>query len=262
MGRIILAVLLLAPSILWDYFTWMIRYSKHPENTPLLKRYKKCRDLVCHAIRRLRIQPIILGEENIVDGSACYIGNHLSALDCLPLFYAFKNKPISFVAKIEVSKIPFVSKVFKSSDGLFLDRNDLRQGLKVMAKVQESLANNKTNYCIFAEGTRNQDQMKLILPFHHGTFRAPMKARVPIVPIVNYGSFTGLSGKHRWKKYPTITKFLKPIMPEEYEGKSTEEVAQMVAEIVQKDLSFNLRREYHKLICDNRYKDYSPYEIY
>lgn len=262
MGRLILAVIFLFPSVIWDYFAWMIRYSKHPSKTPLLKRYNKCRKLIRVAIKRLRIKSVIIGKENIVDGSACYIGNHLSALDCLPIIDAFDNIPISFIAKIEISAMPFVAKVFKASDGIFLDRNDLKQGLRVMMTVQDKLSKGETSYFIFPEGTRANDQMALLLPFHNGTFRAAMKARVPIVPVVSFGSFTCLSTKHHWKQYPTITKFLKPIMPDEYENKSTEEIANLVSSLIQKELAFNVREQYHKILFDSKNKGYSPYKIY
>lgn len=262
MGRLILACICLLPCLLWDYFTWMIRYSRHPEKTPLMTRYKKCKRIICYVYKRLKMDPIILGKENMVKGSACYIGNHLSALDCMPLFFAFNERPISFVAKIEIEKYPFVARVFKAGDGLFLNREDLKQGLRVMMKVEERLAKGETSYFIFAEGTRNVDQMRRVLPFHHGTFRAAMKAQVPIVPTVSYGSFLVLTLKHHWRKYPTITKFLKPIMPEEYANMSTQEVANLVYSRIEKELSFSVKKYYYDILIKNNLRNYSPYRIY
>ena len=72
----------------------------------------------------------------------------------------------------ELEDKPFAGKVITGIDGLFLDRNDLKQSLRIMMKVEDDLKNRKDkNWIIFPEGTRNKDPMKNVKEFHHGTFR-------------------------------------------------------------------------------------------
>lgn len=249
MWHILRAVFILAPRIIFSYFAWMLSYSKKNSKIPVSKRYKKVRTIITKACRALKYDMKVEGLENVPEGVCCFFSNHQGAADPLSYFDALE-KPITFVAKKEIEKIPFVGRVFKSDLGLFLDRKDLKQSLRVMMKVQDSLSKGEISWVIFPEGTRNRDHMGLLLDFHHGTFRPAMKAKVPLVPTVVYGSFRLLNMKHNYKYYPTYIKFLPAIYPEEYEGKSTEEVAKIVQGRIQKELSFVTRQIDHKRMLE------------
>ncbi len=255
MWHILRAALLMAPRIIWSYFAWMISYSKKKKNIPVEKRYKVTRKIITKACRALKYETMVQGKENIPEGVCCFFSNHQGAADPLTYFDAL-DKPITFVAKKEIEKLPFVGKVFSSDLGLFLDRADLKQSLRVMMKVQDSLSRGEISWVIFPEGTRNRDHMGLLLPFHHGTFRPAMKAGVPIVPTVVYGGFRILNTKHNYKRYPTYIKFLPAIYPEEYQGKTTEEVASIVQSRVQKELSFVARKIDHERMLKLKDKYY------
>lgn len=241
--------------IVGSYFVWMRKYAKHPEKYPFEKRYKRVQDLASRVVKDMDIDYIIEGEENIPsEGTYAVFGNHLSILDPLSLA-AILKKPISFIGKKEIIKMPFAGKIMQDVDGLFLDREDLKQSLKIMMKVQKDLETGTKSYVVFPEGTRNKDPMKKLGEFHHGTFRPAMKAKVPLVPVVFYGTHQGMKANAIFKKYPVFIKFLKPIMPEEYEGKTTNEMAKHVQNLIQSELSFNLRKRYHEYM--SRYKNYS-----
>ena len=246
MWHLISSVLKVLFPVIFSYFSWILPYSKKIDKIPLEKRYEKVRNLIRLANRKLKVDVIVEGKENIIDG-ACYFGNHLHMTDPLPIFNIFE-KPIAFLGKIEIQKYPFAGKALAVGGGLFLDRENLKQQLKIMMKVQDSLKAHECSWMIFPEGTRNKDQQLVIPEFHHGTFRAAMKAGVPVIPVVNYGTFRILDTSCSLKTYPTIVKFLKPIMPEEYQGKTTEEVAALVHSMIQKELTFNVRKEYHEIM--------------
>ena len=249
MWHILRAVLLSSIRIIWGYFSWMISYSRKNCKTPIEKRYKKARKLILKVNRNLKLDVLIEGKENIPEETCCFYSNHMGAADPL-LYFAALDKPTTFVAKKEIESLPFVGRVFKSINGQFLDRADLKQSLRVMMKVQESLAKKEINWVIFPEGTRNKDHMGNLLPFHHGTFRAAMKAKVPLVPTVVFGSFRILHTKHNFKRYPTYIKFLKPIYPSEYEGKTTEEIAKIVESRVQAEVDFSARKIDHSRMVE------------
>ena len=261
MWHLLIAILLIIPRVIVEYFVWIFRYSKNIDKYPLEKRYKKVRKTINYASKILKIDVKVEGKENILDEPSCYIGNHYGAADPLPYFQIF-DKPISFLGKVEIKKIPFVGRILTAGGGLFLKRDDLKQQLKVMMKVQDSLKEGKSNWYIFPEGTRNKDQMALLGEFHHGTFRAAMKAGVPIVPVVNYGSFRLLHLKHSYKSYPFEVKFLSPITKEEYQGLSTEEVAKIVKSRIQKELTYSIRKVDHERMLELNDKTYRYNKLY
>ena len=62
---------------------------------------------------------------------------------------------------------------------LFLDRDDLRQGLKTILKGIEMV---EDGYSVFiAQRTRNQGQE--MLPFKEGSFKIAQKTGCPIIPV-------------------------------------------------------------------------------
>lgn len=238
------------PRIIFSYFAWMISYSRKRDGIPVDKRYKKARKIIIKACRALKCNLMVEGKENIPQEVCCFFSNHISAPDPIIFFDALEDKNVAFLAKIEIEKMPFVGKVFKSDLGLFLNREDLKQQLRVMMKVQDSLNRGEISWVVFPEGTRNKDYMNVLLPFHHGTFRPAMKAGVPLVPTVCYGGHRILGKRHNYKKYPTYIKFLKPIYPEEYKDLSTEEVATLVRSRIQQELTFNTRKIDHQRMID------------
>ena len=231
------------------------------DKIPLEKRYKKVRNVINYTDKALKIDLQVEGKENIPEEASCYFANHLSAADPIVYFPLF-DKPMAFLGKVEIKKLPIVGKMLTIGGGLFLKRDDLKQQLKVMMKVQDSLRNGECNWFIFPEGTRNKDQMQNIPEFHHGTFRAAMKAGVPIVPVVNYGTFRLLSKKHSLKSYPVEVKFLPPIRKEEYEGLTTEQVADIVHSRIQKELTYNIRKLDHERMLKLGYKKYRFNKLY
>lgn len=256
MNKLILPALRIAPRLLWSYLTWISSWNKKLDKIPLEKRYQRVRKLLMKANRYLHIDPHVEGKENIPsEGVCCFVSNHQGAVDPFTFFEIFE-KPTCFVGKVEIEKMPFVGKIFRVAGGAFLDRDNLKQQLKVMMRVQDELRAGKCNWFIFPEGTRNKDQMARLLPFHHGTFRTAMKAGVPIVPVVTHGSFRVLSSKCRCKKYPTFIKFLKPITKEEYQNKTTEEISKMVQSMIQKELNFTIRKLDHEYMVKNNKKNY------
>ena len=237
MWHIIRAALLLLPTFVFDLFAWIFKYSNHPEKYPIELRYKRTRKLIRKVIRYLKMDIQVEGLENVPDEICCFYCNHLAAVDPL-LFIDSLDKPTTFVAKQEIKKMPAVGRIFTGINGLFLDRSDLKQQLRVMMKVEESLKKKEVNWVIYPEGTRNKDPMNTLIPFHKGTFRPAVKANVPLVPVVGYGTFRVLNTKHNYKRYPTLLKILPPIYPEEYQGKTTDEIASMIQSRIQKEVSY------------------------
>ena len=68
-----------------------------------------------------------------------------------------------------------------------IDRDDVRQSMKVIMAVSEEVKNGR-NYLIFPEGTRSKNGNQ-VGEFKGGSFKAATKAKCPIVPVALIDSF-------------------------------------------------------------------------
>lgn len=123
----------------------------------------------------------IKGEENIpTDKPVLFVPNHRSIFDIV-IGYAFARKQVGFVAKKEIRKVPVFSTWMSLMNCQFLDRKDLRAGLKVINKCAE-LIKDGTSITIFPEGTRNKTDEPL-QAFRDGSFKIAEKANCIIIPV-------------------------------------------------------------------------------
>ncbi len=153
---------------------------------------------------------------------------------------ALSERPLTFVAKIEAKKMPFIGSILTAMDGLFLDRNDLRQNVIIMREVGKRFAEGKV-IVIFPEGTRQKNRRAPLLPFHPGTFKVAAKAGVPILPIAEYGTFRIFDIHHDYRQNLVQYTVMEPVLPEEYLQSSSPEVAAMIQNKVQVEV--NRQRE-------------------
>lgn len=257
MKHIIVAGCTAGVDMLTSYFLWLIRYSRKPQKYPLEKRYKKVTRLCKHVLRRLSVDLYVTGKENIPNETVCFFPNHQSAFDALAILTTLE-KPTSFVCKKEIWKFFMLGRAARTLEAEFMDREDLRQSLKVMNRVKDDLAAHTKNWIIFPEGTRNLELISPLNDFHHGSFKSAVNAKVPLVPVAMYGTSRVLKTKPEFKRYPVQIAFLKPIMPEEYAGKTTAEIAKIVQERVQSEITFKLRPLDHELMSKQKNSKYKP----
>ena len=98
----------------------------------------------------------VIGEENVPkDTPVLYIGNHRSYFDIL-LTYSRCPIRTGYIAKKEMEKIPLLSTWMKYLHCLFLDRKDIKQGLKTILTAVDKVKSG-ISICIFPEGTRNRN---------------------------------------------------------------------------------------------------------
>lgn len=125
----------------------------------------------------------VIGEENVPkDTPVLYIGNHRSYFDIL-LTYTRCPLRTGYVSKKEMERYPLLSNWMKYLHCLFLDRKDIKQGLKTILTAIEKVKSG-ISICIFPEGTRNTNENELeLLPFHEGSFKISTKSGCPIIPM-------------------------------------------------------------------------------
>ena len=109
----------------------------------------------------------------------------------------------------------------------FLDRSDLRSGLKIINKAVE-LVKEGSSVCIFPEGTRNKGT-DILQPFHDGSLKIAEKAGCPIVPVTINGSAEIFEAQFpKVKKTTVVIEYSKPI---ETEGLSRQEFRELSGKV-------------------------------
>ena len=127
------------------------------------------------------IKLTVKGEENVpTDQAVLYIGNHRSFFDIV-VTYARCPGLTGYISKDGVNKVPILGIWMRRLYCLFLDRKDLKQGLKVILTAIDQVKSG-ISICIFPEGTRNRTDAPL-LEFHAGSLKIAEKAQCPIVPM-------------------------------------------------------------------------------
>jgi len=151
-----------------------------------------------------------LGEDNVpTDEPVLYIGNHRSYFDVVAT-YVRVPRPTGYVAKTEMLRYPLLRDWMTNLHCLFLDRKDLKQGLKTILACIEKVKSG-ISICIFPEGTRNKVP-DTFLPFKDGSFKVAEKTGCAIIPITINNSAALLEDHAPWiRKAHVVIEYGKPI---------------------------------------------------
>lgn len=130
----------------------------------------------------------VKGKEDIPgDRAVLYVGNHRSYFDIL-VGYTTVPGFMGFVAKKEMLKIPLLRSWMKNVNCLFLDRQNVKEGLKTILEGIEKVKSGVSVW-IFPEGTRNRNEdVKELLPFKEGSLKIAEKSGCPVVPVAMVGT--------------------------------------------------------------------------
>lgn len=174
---------------------------------------------------------IVLGEENIpTDTAVLYVANHRSFFDII-LTYARVPRLTGYVSKKENEKWPLLNVWMRYLHCLFLDRDNIKEGLKTILEAIEKVKSG-ISICIFPEGTRNKTA-DTFLPFHDGSFKIADKGGVPIIPmtIVNSGD---IFEDHfpKIKKTTVVIEYGKPIYMNELDKENRKGIGKYVQGII------------------------------
>lgn len=206
-------------------------WKKNPE-----KAWKKSRKYVSGFFRlELKLSGChveVRGKENIpANVPVLFVGNHRSYFDIL-IYHESIGTPVGFIAKKEMRKIPLLPLYMDDIGCLFLDRNDIRQGMEIIKQGAEFM-NMGHSMILFPEGTRNQTEN--LLPFKEGGYKMAEKSKSPIVPVAISGSDLLLESapKNHIRSHNVIIEFGKPFYPSELSPKERKAVYARIPDMIQ-----------------------------
>lgn len=155
----------------------------------------------------------VIGEENVPkDRAVLYVGNHRSYFDVV-MTYARCPRLTGYIAKIEMLRYPLLRDWMKALYCLFLDRDDIRAGLKTILQGIEYIKNG-ISICIFPEGTRNRSDT--MMPFKEGSMKMAEKTGCPIIPMAITNSAEIFENHIPFiRRCHVILEYGTPIMPDE-----------------------------------------------
>ncbi len=180
----------------------------------------------------------VIGMENIPkDEPVLFIGNHRGFFDVV-IAYARFNRLTGFVAKKEMKKVPILRTWMGLLHCLFLDRANVKEGLKTVLEGIEMIKKDQISIVIFPEGTRNKEDG--VQTFKEGSFKFAEKSGCKIVPMVQNNT-SAIFEDHfpLLRRQHTVLEFAKPIDMSELTKEEKKTIGaythKIVAEIYEKN---------------------------
>lgn len=173
-------------------------------------------------------------EKTPKEGRYLLVCNHLNDVDPPLLMKFFPQQEIAFISKRENEKKFILGKFMHRLYCQSINRENDREALKTILNCIRLLKEDKASIAVFPEGRIHDDRK-----FHHfrpGVFKIAQKAKVPIVVCTLKNSRYLTKNLTRLKRSDTVLTVLTVIYPEDYEGKTTTELAEEVYQMMAADL--------------------------
>ena len=215
----------------------LCKYAKHTDEYSYEEKYKHIRYILKHVCKSGNIDLEVTGLENIPQKDGFLMcGNHQGIFDIVAIVDSFE-RPLAAVLKKELNEIPFLKQVIQCTHSYPMDREDVRQSMKVIQSVAEDLKDGR-NMIIFPEGTRSKEGNKMG-EFHGGSFKCATKSKAPILPFALIDSFKVLD-QDGCGPLKVQLHYLKPIFYDEYKDLKTNEIAALVKSRIGEAIEKNL----------------------
>lgn len=216
-------------------FVQLLRYAKDDKISEE-KKYKLIRLIGNRGCKCGNVNVHGYGLENLPkDSGYIMYPNHQGLFDVMGWVH-LNATPFAVVIKKEAYNVFMLRQIIQTMGGLFMDREDPREGLKVINEVAEQVKAGR-NYLIFPEGTRSKNGNKMG-EFKGGSFKAATKAKCPIVPMAIIDSYLPFD-TNSIRKVDVQIHVLPAIPYEEYKGMKTAEIADMVKSRIEKVIAEN-----------------------
>ena len=247
MIRLILVALLLGIYFILSLpimgILWLVRKFITPKAELFMQRIVQFALWVVWHVSGVKLTTI--GLENIPDDQpVLFVGNHLSYFDVVLAYSQMKNRTI-FIGKASLEKIPFLSWNMKFLRCLFIDRTNMRQGVKTIMEAAE-MTKEGISVFIYPEGMRNTngDELKLHT-FHDGSFKVAQRGPCPIIPVAITNTANIFENHIPWiKATRVVIEYGKPVTWDELDKDTRKHIGdhfqQVILEMLRKNQPLTL----------------------
>lgn len=112
-----------------------------------------------------------------------YVVNHVSLMDIPAILHAVPDH--GFVAKRELSRIPFFGAAARAVGVVYIDRKNRKSAFAAYEEAAGKVRAGRS-VIVFPEGTRGTSYA--LRPFKKGPFVLAIRAGVPIIPVIMHGT--------------------------------------------------------------------------
>lgn len=123
------------------------------------------------------------GDEHRLGAQHVFVANHVALFDIIVL--ASRLTWIKFVAKNELSRIPFFGRAARAAGTVFLQRENRKSAFESYREAADKI-HEGASVVVFAEGTRAS--YYALRPFKKGPFVLAISAQAPIIPTLIHGT--------------------------------------------------------------------------
>ncbi|MBO6112210.1 MAG: 1-acyl-sn-glycerol-3-phosphate acyltransferase [Lachnospiraceae bacterium] len=182
----------------------------------------------------------IRGQENIPkDEAVLFVSNHRSIFDVVILYGQLgKMKRLSgFVAKTETKNLPVIGWWMQLLYCKFLDRKDIKQGLKIILDCIEDVKNG-ISIVIYPEGTRGKGEDECeVAPFKEGSMKVAIKGGVKIIPVAMSNTRSIFEKQIPWiRSNRVVLSYGSPIDPKECSKEDLKRLGEISRQAIINDL--------------------------
>ncbi len=190
---------LLGIILLYILFLLMVSFFLRPK-APLEREHPAARWLLVETLRSVcaaaRVKVRVEGAEKLPETPFLLVSNHRSLFDPIVAVAAFPKRPLSFVAKPEILRIPLIGKFARYCGFLAIDRTDARSAIRTIHTAADQLGRGVCSMGVYPEGTRNRlrkdspknQPLPTLLPFHDGVMMIAQKAKAPVAVVATRGT--------------------------------------------------------------------------
>jgi len=187
---------------------------------------------IMHRTGRIRTQ--VFGAEHLpAEGGYVMYPNHQGRYDGYAVVHGHE-KPCSVVMDKSRSNFIFVKEVIDLVRGKRMELDNLRQSVMIINEVAAEVKQGR-KFMIFPEGGYDKDKKNSLWEFKTGCFKASLKSRTPIVPVVLVDTYRAFDISYLGP-VRTQVHYLEPIPYEEYKDMKTKEIALLVKDRIQTKL--------------------------
>lgn len=168
----------------------------------------------------------INGAENIPkSGATLFVANHQSYMD-IPVMMSVIERPVGFVAKEELGRIPFFAQWIVYMKCVLITRGDTRKALVAILQAAKLLQQGHS-LVLYPEGTRSIDGS--LGEFKAGSLKAAQKGKAIVVPVAIDGARNIMPRNSFWMYKSDVTVTILPaISAEVVQDMDTKELAMLV----------------------------------